>query len=214
MHPGEVLGREKVCGLSRQSHLQMEGRGTCLDKETASYRKGKECAVTTASKTERVRIMRSLGAQQTFIVGGPPAVGANGGCCLPSVTVSVTQAGSGDGTDLPTGKLLHVEFSVNEKEEYCSKWAELGEGLCLVCHQASSVTLPQDCFPMLTRQTSGSGTGLDTGMRQRRKHRQVALYSVTFHQNQKQSERGRVQNTSHRSRLCHLIMPEAPSKAW
>lgn len=79
----------------------MEGRGSCLDKETASFRKGKEYVVTTASKTERVRITRSRGSQQTLTVV------QNGGCCLSSVTVSLSQEGSGGGTDLPTGKLLH-----------------------------------------------------------------------------------------------------------
>lgn len=60
MHPGEVRGRKKVRGLPTQSHLQMQGRG-CLDKETASFRKEKECVVTAESKTERVRITQSPG---------------------------------------------------------------------------------------------------------------------------------------------------------
>lgn len=63
-----------------------------------------------------MRITHSLCSQQALDVGGDQAVWRNGSSYPFSVTASTNQAGSRDGTDLSMGKLLHVGFSVNEKD--------------------------------------------------------------------------------------------------
>ena len=131
-------------------------------------------------------------SQQTLGVERPPAVGQSSRCLPRSVTVSITQAGSGHGADLPTGKLLPRGLSPHEKDGYVSKWNELGWG------QASSLNFPQNrSLIRLPRQIRRPGTALGTGLRRRRKHSSTVGWLCTCeHSIETGSEvRGRVQST-------------------
>lgn len=75
-------------------------------------------------------ITQSPRSQQASDAGGHQTGRQPGHSARLQSLLRASQAGSGDGTDLPTVKLLRVGFSVNEKD---IKQGELGWGRRLVC---------------------------------------------------------------------------------